>query len=272
MNDESQLPQDPLAGPGPQPSSQPLPRPAAPLPSEGLPSERQGVTAKLVLGIGIIFVGIALTLDQLHPGSMGVVVRLWPLILVAMGVVKLRQSREGFSGSGYWLILAGAFLLLFNFSSERVEEALWPLLIVGLGVFLVLKALRQRRGGPAADIRRTQGMSGDSWISGTAIFGGFKRRVSSQAFQGGDLTAIFGGFEVDLFNAKAGRDPMVLDLFVLFGGGEVQVPEGWDVEVQVTSIFGSVEQKQMHPPQPSADRPKLQLTGTTLFGGVEIRH
>lgn len=267
MTEEFIPPSDPLAGPGPQP--EPQPSPAA---HPALPNENRGVTAKLVLGIGIIFLGIALTLEQLHPGSMTIVMKLiFPAILISMGLVKLRQSREKFSGAGYWLVFGGAFLLLVEFSSENVEEVIPALLVIGLGVFIVMKALRQRRDGPSAAIRRTQGIT-DAWVSGTAIFGGFKRRVSSQAFQGGDVTAIFGGFEVDLLNAKAGPAPMVLDLFVLFGGGEIQVPEGWDVEVHATSIFGSVEQKQIRPYEPGPNRPKLLLSGTTLFGGVEIRH
>jgi hypothetical protein len=225
----------------------------------------------LVLGIGIIFLGLALTLEQLHEGSALFALKLWPLILVAMGIVKMRQCPDRFSGSGYWLVMAGAFFLLYNFAPNSVENILGPMLVVGLGVFIVMRALKQRRGDTAMEIRRTQGLT-DSWVSGTAIFGGFKRRVSSQTFQGGDVTAIFGGFEIDLIGAKPGRAPMQLDLFVLFGGGEVHVPEGWDVEVHATSIFGSVEQKQYRPYELAGERPKLILTGTTLFGGVEIRH
>ncbi|HJW09144.1 MAG TPA: LiaF domain-containing protein, partial [Holophagaceae bacterium] len=220
--------------------------------------------------IGVIILGIALTLDQLNLVNMGLVIKLSPLILVAMGVVKLRQSPGRLNTAGFWLIFAGAFLLAANFGPGRIVDALWPLGIVALGVFLVLKALRQHRG-PQFDQRRTQTL-GESWMSGTAVFGAFKRRVSAQDFQGGDVTAIFGGFEVDLTAARAGRQPMMLDLFVLFGGGEVRVPEGWDVEVHATSIFGSVEQKQVHPLTADPDRPKLVVTGTTLFGGVEIRH
>ncbi|HJU83493.1 MAG TPA: LiaF domain-containing protein [Holophagaceae bacterium] len=259
-------PQDPLAGPGPQPEPPPAPAPVAPV----HPVRHPGVTPKLVLGIGVIFLGIALTLDQLNLVDMGLVMKLSPLILVAMGVVKLRQCPDRLSGPGYWLVLAGVFLLAVNFGPGRIVDALWPLGIVALGVFLVLRALRQHRR-PSEDIRRTQGL-GDAWASGTAIFGAFKRRVGSQDFQGGDVTAIFGGFELDLLNAKAGRSPMMLDLFVLFGGGEIHVPEGWDVEVHATSIFGSVEQKQYRPSTPDPDRPRLVVTGTTLFGGVEIRH
>jgi len=219
---------------------------------------------KLVLGVAIIVAGLMLTLDNLGLVEAHIVFKLWPLVLVALGVAKLRQ--EGSSGTGAWvLIFVGAFILLANFGRVHLTEALGPLLVVALGIFIVVKALRQARGVPP-ELEKSE-----DFLQGTAIFGGFKRRVLTQAFRGGELTAIFGGFEVDLRHAALNENQARVDIFVLFGGGEIRVPEGWEIANRATSIMGSVGDSTYHGGEAQAGRPRLVLTGLTLFGGIEVK-
>ncbi len=219
---------------------------------------------KLVLGIAIIVMGLALTLDNLGLVQAHLVFRLWPLVLVALGGAKLRQ--EGSGGTGAWvLIFVGLFILLANFGHLQLTDALGPLLIVALGILLVVKALKQSRGVPP-ELEKS-----DDFLQGTAIFGGFKRKVLTQAFRGGELTAIFGGFEVDLRRAALAEDQARVDVFVLFGGGEIRVPEGWEIASRATSILGSVSDSTYHDGESQAGRPRLVITGLTLFGGVEVK-
>ena len=219
---------------------------------------------KLVLGVAIIVAGLVLTLDNLGLVEAHLIFKLWPLVLVALGVAKLRQ--EGSGGTGAWvLIFVGAFILLANFGRVHLTDALGPLLIVALGILLVVKALKQSRGVPP-ELEKS-----DDFLQGTAIFGAFKRRVLTQDFRGGELTAIFGGFEVDLRHAAIAENQARVDVFVLFGGGEIRVPEGWEVANRATSIMGSVGDNTYHGGEAQAARPRLVLTGLTLFGGVEVK-
>jgi predicted membrane protein len=79
------------------------------------------------------------------------------------------------------------------------------------------------------------------------------------------------GFEIDLRKAELEAGTARIDVFVLFGGGEIQVPEGWEVQNQATAIFGGVNDKtQTH--ALSVETPKVLLTGLVLFGGVEIKN
>ena len=219
---------------------------------------------KLVLGVAIIVMGLVLTLDNLGLVEAHLVFKLWPLVLVALGVAKLRQ--EGSGGTGGWvLIFAGAFILLANFGHLHLTDAFGPLLIVALGIFLVVRALKQSRGVPP-ELEKS-----DDFLQGTAIFGAFKRRVLTQGFRGGELTAIFGGFEVDLRHAALAENQARVDVFVLFGGGEIRVPEGWEIANRASSILGSVGDNTYHGGQAQTDRPRLVLTGLTLFGGIEVK-
>ncbi|MCM2250693.1 MAG: DUF5668 domain-containing protein, partial [Geothrix sp.] len=48
---------------------------------------------KLVVGVAIIVAGLLLTLDNLNLIEAHRLFKLWPLVLVAMGVAKIRQDR-----------------------------------------------------------------------------------------------------------------------------------------------------------------------------------
>jgi len=220
---------------------------------------------KLVVGVAIIVAGLVLTLDNLGLIEAHTIFKLWPLVLVAMGVAKIRQDRGGSNMGGWFLVLGGAFLLLFTFGHGHLADALGPMLVVAVGILIVIKALKQNRGVPP-ELARSE-----DFLQGTAIFGGFKRRVSTQAFKGGELTAIFGGYEVDLRQAVLENGQARIDVFVLFGGGEIRVPEGWEISNRATAIAGALNDSTQQGLVSGGARPRLVITGLILFGGTEVK-
>ena len=58
----------------------------------------------------------------------------------------------------------------------------------------------------------------------------------------------------------------------MFGGVEISVPRGWEVQVDVTSIFGGFNDKR-GPVEPSSDNDKktLIIKGFAIFGGGEVK-
>ena len=221
---------------------------------------------KLVLGVAIIVGGLVLTLDNLGLIEAHTIFKLWPLVLVVMGIAKLRQEGSNAGMGGWFLILGGCFLLLASFARGHLADALGPMLIVGVGILIVTRALKQNRGVPP-ELARS-----DDFLQGTAIFGGFKRRVLTQDFKGGELTAIFGGYEVDLRQANLNDGQARIDVFVLFGGGEIKVPDGWEISNRATAMFGALNDNTHHGPSPTGgERPRLVVTGLILFGGTEVK-
>jgi len=85
------------------------------------------------------------------------------------------------------------------------------------------------------------------------------------------LTAIFGGYEVDLRQAALDSGQARIDVFVLFGGGEIRVPDGWEISNRATAMFGALNDSTHHGPSPSEGRPRLIVTGLILFGGTEVK-
>ena len=231
------------------------------------PSPGSASTTRLWIGISVIVVGLLAALDNLGFPLHGFFLKLWPLILVAFGLSKLTREQPQRGLSGYVFILAGVFLLVANLGGPSLAEALGPLFLVALGVFIVTKALRKSRSVPP-ELARHEG-----FLSGTAIFGGTKRRLSGTEFKGGEMTAIFGGFELDLRQSEPSSTPMRLDMFILFGGGELRVPQGWTVDMKATTIAGALEDKTLHLPSQSGlpeARPTLVITGLALFGGLTV--
>ena len=219
---------------------------------------------KLVLGVAIIVAGLVLTLETLGIIDAHAILRLWPLVLVAMGIAKLRQ--EGSRSTGGWvLVILGTVLLIGILDRGDHSISLGPLLLVALGIFIVTKALKQHRG-ITPELARSE-----DFLTGTAIFGGFKRRMGTQSFRGGELTAIFGGYEVDLRQAALESGQARIDVFVLFGGGEIRVPEGWEIANRATAIAGALNDNTHHGPSPAEGRPCLVITGLILFGGTEVK-
>ncbi len=230
------------------------------------PPARNPYTTRLWVGIAVIVFGILLALDNLDFIPNGFFFRLWPVILIILGVGKLSANRSEKGLSGYVFILAGAFLLVVNFGRASVVDAVGPFFIVALGVFLVTKALHKNRGVPP------ELAAHDNFISTTAIFGGSKRRVSQQDFKGGELTAIFGGFDLDLRQATVERDQVRVDVFVLFGGGEIKIPQNWAVTMKGSAIMGAFEDKTFHVPAIEGGAPRIHLvvTGMVMFGGLTV--
>jgi hypothetical protein len=103
-----------------------------------------------------------------------------------------------------------------------------------------------------------------------AILSGVNKRVMSKKFQGGKLTAAFGGIDLDLTQSDF-TGIVTLQVDVIFGGMKLIVPPHWDVRTEVSNIAAGVEDKRIYR-QSEVDTDKvLLIKGTIFFGGLEIK-
>jgi hypothetical protein len=74
---------------------------------------KPSVSPALIIGIAIVLLGLGLTLDNFdfHFHTMHYVFRFWPVVLVVLGLLKLRAC-QGTCVGGYLLTGAGLVLLL----------------------------------------------------------------------------------------------------------------------------------------------------------------
>ena len=224
---------------------------------------------KLVFGVILALLGILYTLDNFGLVEVRNVERLWPVILIAIGGSHLAQNWKSRPFGGLVLVALGVFFLLRNFGVVHFSLGnLVPLVLVVIGLRMVFGAL----GGRAGHWDRARGGgSPDAWLRGFVAFGGLERHITSQEFQGGDLGAFCGGWEIDLSSAKLAGKEAQIDVFAWWGGGEIRVPESWNVVVRTLPILGGVGDKTRHP-DPGTETGTLVLTGTLIMGGVEVKN
>jgi hypothetical protein len=101
-----------------------------------------------------------------------------------------------------------------------------------------------------------------------ASFGPLEFHSESGAFRGGTVTTWFGGGTVDLRDATLDPAGATLHANALFGGGNLIVPETWNVETRIIGIGGAGDGRPKAERTP--DAPTLRLEGTALFGGWGI--
>jgi predicted membrane protein len=222
------------------------------------------MTPQLLFGLIIIAVGVLLTLDRLGLIDARYYLRLWPAALILIGVVKLWHARDGMGGAvgGFLFTVAGTWLLLERTEIIRLSFwDLWPALLVFLGGVLVWQALTRPNARSPVNSNQT--------VHAVAVMGGVARGNNSPAFRGGDVAAIMGGCEIDLRHASIDGDA-VLDVFALWGGIEIRVPEDWTIVLRVTPLLGGADDK-TRPPQ-GVSRHRLIIRGVILMAGVEIKN
>ena len=238
-------------------------------------SER-GMTSQVVMGLLVIVVGLLFLLDNLDILDLHDAVAFWPLVFIFAGVAKLLDTS---TPSGYLIGLAGigiGTVMILNrlgiiYFTWRMA---WPLFLIGAGGVLVYRAMNGQRMTVhgMVDDKMGEGLSpGDDAqkIDVTAILGGFDRRVHSQDFRGGEVTAVMGGAVLDMRGASIAAGEAVINVFAFWGGVTIKCPPDWTVVLQGTPIMGGFDEKTMAPPDASK---RLVIRGYAIMGGVEVRN
>jgi hypothetical protein len=224
---------------------------------------RVRLTSQLLAGLLIAALGMLFTLDNLHIIRARDVLRYWPALLIAIGVSQLVQARSTgrLIGGSIWIVFGG---LLLGERLHLISSGLrfWPLLLVAIGVWIVVRSVTAAGPSSTAD--------SSARLSALAVLGGVDRRVTSDGFQGADITAFMGGGKLDLRDAKVAGAEAVIDILAVMGGFEIITPETWHVIVDVVPLLGGYEDKTRHPADPSA--PRLRLRGFVMMGGLEVRN
>jgi hypothetical protein len=102
-----------------------------------------------------------------------------------------------------------------------------------------------------------------------AIFGGVTRSGKWRVRKNIQALALFGGMDLDLRDAIFEAPVVEISGLWCFGGLDIKVPEGIEVQDQTAGIFGGTDVRDIGDPAPGA--PTLVIKGVTLFGGVSVR-
>lgn len=226
--------------------------------------ERRTSSGQALAGLVLLAIGSLLFAHNLDLLNLRQYARYWAVLPLAIGLVKILTG--GSRGDRVF----GVVLSIFGGSQLAKALGYWSpgpadvvaFVLIGVGIYFIGRGLFGR---PEPQIR----LDGSDWISAIAIMAGFERANNSPNFRGGDLTAVMGGCEIDLRHAGL-RAPASIDVFVMWGGIEMRVPEDWTVELRGTPLLAGFVDKTRQPATPTEKR--LIIRGVALMGGVEIKN
>ena len=224
------------------------------------------VTSSLITGLVLITIGVVFLLDRFGLVNAERIWNFWPLFFVVPGFIKL--AGPGSLGDRMWgafLVFFGTVLILHEFGKFPYGwNYLWPLFLVMAGVLLMWQSYQNKRDGV---------FSGEDDVKVLSVFGGSEQHISSQHFRGGQLVAVFGGYQLDLTQAEIDGEQAVLDATSVFGGGEIVIPRHWNVSIKGIGVFGGYgDETGKYSKDTSKPAKTLVVKGVAMFGGVSVKY
>ena len=180
----------------------------------------------------------------------------WPLFPMAAGLVSL--SGGNWRG-GLILIAICSVFLLHNLGVLNIDSSsLWPVALIAMGVAIIF-------GRWPFGVRSASDTGAK--LNVASLFSGSNQFAGGKGFHGGHVSATFGSADIDLRSADLVEGAATVHASALFGSINLRVPPDWAVDIRSSAMFGSIETKR---PEPSEPKARLTVTGSCLFGEIQI--
>jgi predicted membrane protein len=235
---------------------------------EEITMEKERMDKRLWLGIIILLAGLLLMAKNfgLLYYPLDHYIFRWEMILIVLGLVFIINNSNRTTG----IILLFIGLAFYVNHTFHLHYNFWqlflPAMLILTGVLVMFRDKIDRYRGKII-ISDEENM-----IDDTAIFGGGDRIIRSQHFKGGRITAVFGGSRFDMLKTKLEPGKNVIDVFCLFGGTNLVIPDDWNIKIRTMSIFGGFgDKRRVATGTQSNEETQLIITGLVIFGGGEIK-
>jgi predicted membrane protein len=232
--------------------------------------ENKSTDRKLIIGIILMLAGGLLLFDTFDITHFPIryYIFSWKTLLIGIGIVILATKEK--PTAGYILIGLGVIFWLpsiVNYSIS-LSQIFWPAVLIGIGILIITRRGRQNK---YHRVKNVAGGNTSDYIDDVSILGGGNKIIQSKNFKGGDITAIFGGSEFNFKEAELSQEGCSIDVFTMFGGSKLVIPDNWVVKSDMFSIFGGFNDKRTIKPDEGEPTVVLYLKGAVIFGGMEIK-
>jgi len=221
--------------------------------------------SNILWGVVLVAAGAIFALNALNVTDIDVFFDgWWTLFIIVPCAVGLFTEREK-TGNIIGIVVGVVLLLCCRdiLSFSVMWKLAVPAIIVIIGLKMIFSGLF---GNKANEMFKQIKQEGGDVRTGCATFSGCDINYDGQAFEGADLTAVFGGVKCDLRNAIITKD-CAIKVSAIFGGIDILVPDNINVKVDSISVFGGVSNKTaVH-----KDSPTIYISGTCMFGGVDVK-
>ena len=212
----------------------------------------------------------------------------WPMILIAIGLFIGVKSKFENPGAFIMILIGGVFLAERSIPGIDLRNYLVPAILIGLGLIFILRPKntihrKNRFRNQASEITVVNDSSNPlenssstvyesdkgEYINIQSVLGGIKRSVQSKNFKGGEILSFMGGSEINFMQADI-QHPVTLEVNNVFGGTKLIIPSNWDVQNNISAVFGGVEDKRVFNNSLPDSNKRITLKGSCVFGGLEV--
>lgn len=241
-----------------------------------------GAIILMVLGTFILLNNLGML-----PASIPDYIFSWKVLLIVFGTITLFKRR--WFGSFAMIGIGVYFLIPDIFAIPQSEiDKFWPLILIYLGVIMLFyyffppknrfsrvrrriemhKKYKEYSDDFSKYKERKIPSSNTDYVDNMVILSGDSKKISSSNFQGGKLTSIMGGMELDLTNCSLSKEQNVIRIEIIMGGLTLTIPNEWNVIIEANSIMGGIFDESDSYIDPAA---QLTIKGAVIMGGVEIK-
>ena len=226
--------------------------------------------SNIIWGIVLVAVGLIFAYNAMFEPDINVFFDgWWTLFIIVPCFVGLVRGKD-IKGNIIGLLIGAALLLaardIIDFS--LVWKLIVPAILIVIGISIIFKdSLKSKINNEIKKINERNKETNTENVSHCATFSGLDLNFDGEYFKGTDLTAVFGGIDCDLTNALIDED-VVIKADAIFGGVDIIVPQGVNVKVSSTSIFGGASKGRK---ADTENAPTIYVNATSIFGGVEIK-
>jgi len=221
---------------------------------------------KSLWGLALISLGIVLGLDSMNVLNVNLFFNGWWTLFIIVPCAISFCTKDGKIGSLLGLCI-GVLMLLGQqevICPALAYKLIGPVAIIFLGIHVLMRM--NGKGKYESTQFRQRAYEGQRDYS--VLFSGQNIDMSNQLFQGANLKAMFGGFQLDLRDAVI-EEGAVVNIQCLFGGTEIQVSSDINVEISNNSILGGVTTKEHK--NPGQGHKTIYLNCSCMFGGVDVK-
>lgn len=190
----------------------------------------------------------------------------WTVFIIVPCVIGLFTEHDK-TGNLIGIIIG--LVLLLACQNIIQFDILWKLLAPAILVIIGLKMIfRDSFNRKVKEVMAKRKENGTPVKEYCATFSGIKVNPVDERFEGANVTAVFGGVDVDLRGAVIEED-VAINITSVFGGVDLYVPNDVNVKVASTCIFGGISDKRA---VKTANHPiTIYINATCMFGGVDLK-
>lgn len=224
-------------------------------------------TTSILWGLVLVVLGVILGLNALGIAQIDIFFSgWWTLFIIVPCVISLFSGDKDKTGDILGIVIGVCLLLACQgvFAFGMLWKLLVPAILIIIGTSIIFKDTLKSK--VIKEAKKLHGKAGEKeyW----ATFSGQNLSFAKEKFDGCRLEAVFGGIKCDLREAEIKEDVLIRASSV-FGGITIYAPEGVNVQVISTAMFGGVTNR--HDKKVDEAKKTLFVEATSIFGGVEIK-